>query len=147
MAGDCFLDGEVRLRMLAKDRCFARFDSELGGYGKVDFMFVSTQDGRDIIKRSFLVNDEIFGKIPMIQPSDYIMLKLMAIANNPDRSMKDESDLSGFFDLHKNNLLPTYFDALDMDRIKVFADRFGLRKFMEKYLNDTNSPAEGPHKL
>ena len=31
--------------------------------------------------------------------------------------MKDEADLSGFFDLHQNNLLPKYFDALDMDPI------------------------------
>ncbi|MBW1903196.1 MAG: nucleotidyl transferase AbiEii/AbiGii toxin family protein, partial [Deltaproteobacteria bacterium] len=84
---------------------FAQFDSEMGIYGKVDFMFVSTQDGRDIIKRSVLIKDEIFGRVPVIQPSDYIVLKLMAIANNPDRSIKDESDLSGFFDLHKINLL------------------------------------------
>jgi len=110
-------------------------------------MFVSTQDGRDIIKRSFSVNDEIFGKIRVIQPSDYIILKLMAIANNPDRSIKDEADLSGFFDLHKNNLIPKYFDALDMDKIMLFADRFGLKKFIEKYLSDANLSAEGPHKL
>jgi len=130
-----------------KTDVFAQFDSELGVYGKVDFMFVSTQDGRNIIKGSFLVTDEIFGKIPVIQPSDYIVLKLMAIANNPDRSIKDEADLSGFFDLHKNNLLPKYFDALDMDKIMLFADRFGLKKFIEKYLSDANFAAEGPHKL
>ncbi|MCP4631735.1 MAG: nucleotidyl transferase AbiEii/AbiGii toxin family protein, partial [candidate division Zixibacteria bacterium] len=96
-----------------KTDSFAQFDSELGVYGRVDFMFVSTQDGRDVIKRSALIKDEMFGKIHVIQPSDYIILKLMAIANNPDRSMKDESDISTFVDLHKNNMMPKQFDALD----------------------------------
>ena len=126
---------------------FAQFDSEMGIYGKVDFMFVSTQDGRDIIKRSVLIKDEIFGRISVIQPSDYIVLKLMAIANNPDRSIKDESDLSSFFDLHKTKLLSSHFDMLDVNQIMRFAGKFGLEKLIERYLKDTNSPAEGPHKL
>ena len=126
---------------------FAQFDSEMGIYGKVDFMFVSTQDGRDIIKRSVLIKDEIFGKISVIQPSDYIVLKLMAIANNPDRSIKDESDLSGFFDLHKSNLLSSHFDMLDVDRIMQYAGKFGLKKLIARYLKDTNPVVEGPHNL
>lgn len=130
-----------------KTDAFAQFDSELGIYGKVDFMFVSTQDGRDMIKRSILLQDELFGKIPVIQTTDYIILKLMAIANNPDRSMRDESDLLGVFDLLKNNLLSKYFDIIDMDRIIFFADRFGQRKRIEKYLKDTDSTTEMPHKL
>lgn len=130
-----------------KTDTFAQFDSELGIYGKVDFMFVSTQDGRDMIKRSILLQDELFGKIQVIQPTDYIILKLMAISNNPDRSMRDESDLLGVFDLLKNNLLSKYFDILDMDRIIFFADRFGQRKRIEKYLKDTDSTTERQHEL
>jgi len=126
---------------------FAQFDSAMGIYGKVDFMFVSTQDGRDIIKRSVLIKDEIFGRVPVIQPSDYIVLKLMAIANNPDRSIKDESDLSGFFDLHKSKLLSSRYEMLDVDRIMRFAGKFGLEKLIKRYLKDTNSPAEGKHML
>jgi len=126
---------------------FAQFDSEMGIYGKVDFMFVTTQEGRDIINRSVSIEDEIFGKIPVIQPSDYAILKLMAIANNPDRTIQDEADLSRLFDLFKNNLPPKYFDVLDVDRILLFADRFGLRGLIERYLNDNNSPAEGPNNL
>jgi len=126
---------------------FAQFDSEMGIYGKVDFMFVTTQEGRDIINRSVSIEDEIFGKIPVIQPSDYIILKLMAIANNPDRTIQDEADLSRLLDLLKNNLPPKYFDVLDVDRILLFADRFGLRGLIERYLSDNNSPAEGPNYL
>ena len=126
---------------------FAQFDSEMGIYGKVDFMFVTTQDGRDIISRSVSIEDEIFGKIPVIQPSDYVILKLMAIANNPDRTIQDEADLSRLFDVLRNNLSPKDFDVLDVDRILLFADRFSLRGLMERYLSDNNSPAEGPNNL
>lgn len=125
---------------------FAQFDSELGVYGKVDFMFVNTEDGRNILKRRVLVEDDVFGRVSVIQPSDYIILKLMAIANNPHRSIKDESDLSVLLDLHTNNLLSEYFEVLDVDRILLFADRFGLRELINKYLS-INSPSEGPHRL
>lgn len=121
-----------------KTDIFAQFDSELGVYGKVDFMFVSTKDGREIINRSISVKNELFGVIPVIQPSDYVILKLMAIANNPDRSIKDKSDLSGFFDLYKKNLLSKSFDDLDVDRIMLFADRFGMGKLFKKYMTDTD---------
>ena len=121
-----------------KTDIFAQFDSELGVYGKVDFMFVSTKDGREIINRSISVKNELFGVIPVIQPSDYVILKLMAIANNPDRSIKDKSDLSGFFDLNKKNLLSKSFDDLDVDRIMLFADRFGMGKLFKKYMTDTD---------
>jgi hypothetical protein len=126
---------------------FAQFDSELGVYGKVDFMLVSTQDGRDILGRSVRIREEIFGNIPVIQPSDYVILKLMAIANNPDRSAKDESDLSVLFALHKNHLLADCFEPLDLNLILMFADRFGQRKLVEKYLKDAAHAPGGPHRL
>ena len=126
---------------------FAQFDSEMGIYGKVDFMFVTTQEGRDIINRSVSIEDETFGKIPVIQPSDYVILKLMAMANNPDRITQDEADLSRLFDMLKKKLPPKNFDVLDMARILLFADRFGLRGLIERYLNENNSPAEGPNHL
>jgi len=130
-----------------KTDIFAQFDSELGVYGKVDFMFVSTKDGREIINRSISVKNELFGVIPVIQPSDYVILKLMAIANNPDRSIKDKSDLSGFFDLNKKNLLSKSFDDLDVDRIMLFADRFGMGKLFKKYITDTDYFPGEQHQL
>ena len=141
------LMGRLDYECYQKTDFFAQFDSEMGIYGKVDFMFVTTQEGRDIINRSVSIEDEIFGKIPVIQPSDYVILKLMAIANNPDRTIQDEADLSRLIDLLKNNLQPKYFDVLDVDRILFFADRFGLRWLIEKYLSDNNSLAEGPNNL
>jgi len=40
--------------------------------GKIDFMFVHTQDGKNMIGRSLVVEDELLGKHPVIQPTDYI---------------------------------------------------------------------------
>jgi len=132
-----------------KTDAFAQFESELGAMGYIDFMFVNTPDGVAILNRSIVVEDELLGKLPVVQPADYIILKMMAIANNPDRSIKDEADLSAFMQIYRNRLLPDYFEPLDRARIYLFADRFGQRKLIEKYLdrvsNDENE--EGPFKL
>ncbi len=130
-----------------KTETFAQFDSELGVYGTVDFMFVRTQEGKDILKQSVLIEDDIFGRIPVIQPSDYVILKLMAIANNPERSAKDESDLSGLFELYDNELFAPFFDPLDVDRILLFAERFGQRRLIEKYLKRIEIFSGGDHCL
>jgi hypothetical protein len=129
-----------------KTDVFAQFESELGAMGYIDFMFVNTQDGLDILNRSVLVEDELLGKVPVVQPTDYIILKMMAIANNPDRSIKDKADISTFITLYRNRLLPDYFEPLDMSRIYLFSDRFGQTKLIDKYFaqassdNDENGP-------
>lgn len=122
-----------------KTKSFAQFDSELGVYGKVDFMFVNTPEGRDILVRSIVIKDELLGEHSIIQPTDYIILKLMAIANNPDRSSKDEGDIIEVLKLSKNGLIPEDFDILNRDRIYFFAERFGLRKRARSLLDKVYS--------
>lgn len=132
-----------------KTDAFAQFESELGAMGYIDFMFVNTPDGLHILNRRIVVEDELLGKIPVVQPTDYIILKMMAIANNPDRSIKDEADLSAFIQLYQNRLIPDYFEPLDRAKIYLFADRFGQRKLIEKYLNQTSidKNEDGPFEL
>ena len=122
-----------------KTKSFAQFDCELGVYGKVDFMFVNTPEGRDILVRSIVIKDELLGEHSIIQPTDYIILKLMAIANNPDRSSKDEGDIIEVLKLSKNGLIPEDFDILNRDRIYFFAERFGLRKRAKSLLDKAYS--------
>lgn len=110
-----------------KTRSFAQFDSELGVYGKVDFMFVNTPEGRDILKRSTLIEDALLGNHPVLQPTDYIILKLMAIANNPERGLKDEADILDVLRLYKEGLIISKFEPLNKDRIYFFAERFGQK--------------------
>ena len=132
-----------------KTKSFAQFDSESGVLGKINFMFVNTQEGRNIIKKSVLVNSELMGSHPVIQPTDYIILKLMAIANNPDRCSKDEGDILAVFELHKKGIIPDNFIALEIDNIYPFAERFGLRKKLQEYFDKVFHTSDniGPFEL
>lgn len=132
-----------------KTDTFAQFESELGAMGYIDFMFVSTPDGVAILGRRIVVEDDLLGKLSVVQPTDYIILKMMAIANNPDRSLMDEADIAAFIKFCQNRLLPDHFEPLDMDRIYLFADRFGQRKLIEKYLDQIPKDAneDGPFEL
>ena len=94
-------------------KSFAQFDSELGVLGKIDFMFVSTADGRDILERSTTVKDELLGDHPVIQPTDFIILKLMAMANNPERISKDEADILDVLKVSEENLIHEAFRKMD----------------------------------
>ena len=127
--------GKLGYTCYQKTKSFAQFDSELGVLGKIDFMFVNTQEGKNIIKKSVLVNSELMGSHPVIQPTEYIILKLMEIANNPDRCSKDEGDILSVFELHKKGLIPDNFNALEIDNVYPFAERFGLRKKYQEYFD------------
>lgn len=111
-----------------KTDMFAQFDSEMGMLGRIDFMFVSTQDGRDLLNRRCSIQDDIYGHIQVVQPTDYIVLKLMAIANNPDRASGDEADIANILKSFREDMMSDNFEPLDQDRIIRFADKFDQRK-------------------
>ncbi len=117
-----------------KTDAFAQFDSEMGVLGKIDFMMVSSQDGRDILDRRIIVKDDLLGAQPVIQPTDYIVLKIMAIANNPDRATSDEADIAAFLKLHAHQMVPEVFQPLDVERLRYFAARFGKEEMLEQHL-------------
>ena len=121
-----------------KTDAFAQFDAEKGILGKVDFMLVATTDGRDILKRRVMVDDELLGRQPVIQPTDYLILKMMAIANDGRRAIIDEADIESVIKLWRAGLIPEPLEALDMARLAGFADRFGMRDLMAKYLDETH---------
>ena len=127
-----------------KTDSFAQFDSEMGVLGKIDFMFVNTSEGKDILKRSIITGDELIGTYPVIQPTDYIILKLMAIANNPDRSQKDEGDILAIMNLYKNRLIPEDFEPLDMDRVYLFAEKFGQKEKAQRYFDEIFGVSDKP---
>ena len=127
-----------------KTDSFAQFDSDMGVLGKIDFMFVDTAEGKDILKRSMLAGDALIGTYPVIQPTDYIILKLMAIANNPDRSQQDEGDILAVMNLYKNRLTPENFEPLDMDRVYLFAEKFGQKEKAQRYIDAIFGVADKP---
>lgn len=143
---DILVDGDFKDKVMSmmeilgyscfqKSNNFAQFDSDLGVLGAIDYMFVYTQDGRDILKQSVFIEDKMFGKCHVIQPTDYIILKLMAIANNPERCEQDEADIVIILRSYKKNLIPESFGSIDIGKIYLFAERFGHRNKIEKLLN------------
>jgi len=103
---------------------FAQFDSEGGILGRVDCMFVKTKDGVNILSRSVAVKDEIYGNVHVVQPTDYAVLKLMAMANNAERRVHDSADLNTILRADAAGLINPEFSPLDIGRIEEFARRF-----------------------
>lgn len=134
-------------RCFQQTKSFAQFDSELGVYGKVDFMFVNTPEGIDILKRSIVIKDELLGDHPVIQPTDYIILKLMAIANNLERCSKDEGDILDVLKLYRDGLIPGIFEKLDKAMILLFAERFGQMERVESLFGKTFGNANKPERF
>ncbi|MFP3982010.1 MAG: hypothetical protein ACLFUY_11475 [Desulfobacterales bacterium] len=121
---DCFQDTDA----------FAQFDSDLGAYGKIDFMFVATEDGRAILERAVLVEDELLGENPVVQPTDYAVLKLMSMANNPDRKNHDKADLDAMFRAAAAGLVGSAFDPVEIPPLRRFAERFQVSEELEALL-------------
>lgn len=136
--------GYTRFQMT---KSFAQFDSELGVLGKIDFMFVNTKDGQDILKRRIIIKDELLGDHPVIQPTDFIILKLMAIANNPERISKDEGDILDVLKLNEEGLIHEAFGKLNRGRIYLFAERFGQRERVESLLEKISRDPSKPEKF
>lgn len=113
---------------------FAQFDSELGAYGKVDFMFVDTEEGQAILGRAVDAKDEVIGFAPVVQPTDYAVLKLMAMANNPERNARDMADLEILFKSANAGFIDTSFQPINVDHLKKFAGRFHVSKQFESLL-------------
>lgn len=126
---------------------FAQFDSELGVYGKVDFMFVNTEEGRAILEGAIEAQDEVIGVVPVVQPTDYAVLKLMALANNNDRMARDMADLEILFKSAAAGFLYPAFKPIDIDHLQKFAARFHVSEPLATLLPlivnaDKKSPKE-----
>ena len=139
--------GRLGYKCFQKTDSFAQFDSEIGVYGKVDCMFVNSPEGRDILQRRVDIEDELLGDHPVIQPTDYIILKLMAIANSPERVSKDEGDILDVLKLHKEGLIPGIFGKLDRERILLFAERFGQGERAESLFNKVADVPDNPERF
>lgn len=119
---------------------FSRFESEVELYSRVECMFVRTQDGRDILDRCVHATDLATGKPPVVQPTDYILLKLMAMANQPGRSAEDEADIRSVLECYNWDQVPAWCGPLDKERIESFAGRFGQKSTVEKLFQTVFEP-------
>jgi len=117
---------------------FANFDSEMSLLGNIDVMFVKTLEGINMIEKSHHVDDEIYGDTYIVQPTDYIVLKLMAIANNPSRKLSDSADIIAFIKLAQQKQFPENLQAINFEKIYRFADQFGQHTTFESLLKQAN---------
>lgn len=117
-----------------KTDAFAQFDAEGGILGRVDFMLVETKEGLAMLDRRLVVDDDLLGRQPVIQPTDFVVLKLMSMANNAQRAAADRADISAVFRLHDAGLIPRRFESIDPDRLIRFAERFGQRAVLDDCL-------------
>lgn len=124
-------------RCFQMTQSFGQFDSEMGVLGKIDLLFLSTPEGRRILENRTTVPDEFFGEVDVIQPTDYIILKLMAIANDPDRTAGDEADIVSVLKASEKGQIRAEFDGIDRNRILNLAERFRQTERMERLLKIT----------
>lgn len=124
---------------------FAQLDSEMGVLGKVDVMFVQTAAGRELLARRIRVSDDLMGSFPVIQPTDYIVLKLMAVANDPTRREHDEGDVIALLKHIRGKRLPTWFEPIQRDRLLDFGRKFRREDRIRNMLKENldASPAKG----
>jgi hypothetical protein len=77
------------------------------------------------------VFNTIAGKQPVIQPTDFIVLKIMDIANNPGRTHRDAADILSLLRLNNRHMISEPFDGIRKDRVYKFAEKFGQRHFIQ----------------
>ncbi|MFW6374371.1 MAG: hypothetical protein ACOC3W_11795 [Thermodesulfobacteriota bacterium] len=95
-------------------------------------MFVGTPAGKAMLERRIRVSDDLLGEYPVIQPSDYIVLKLMATANDSSRLARDEADIAVLLSHIRQKNLSALFEPIQRDRILEFARQFRLEKQMKR---------------
>ncbi|MCJ8503020.1 hypothetical protein [Desulfatitalea alkaliphila] len=113
---------------------FAQFEALDPKAGQVDFLLMQTAEGRAMLSDSVIIQDEMLGRIPVVQPTDYAILKLMAMANNRDRRMHDGADLSTLIKADAAGLIHHAFTPLNLERIRQFAQRFGMTQLLSPLL-------------
>lgn len=121
-------------RCFQMTRSFGQFDSEMGVLGKIDLLFLNTPEGIRMLESRATVQDDVFGEVEVIQPTDYIILKLMAIANNPDRTAGDEADILSVLKASENGQIRAEFQGIGRDRILKLAERFRQTERTERLL-------------
>ena len=85
-------------------------------------------------------------KLPRVLKIVADNLKLMAMANNPERISKDEGDILDVLKINEENLIHAAFGKLDKGRIYLFAERFGQRERVDSLLEKISSDPSKPEK-
>lgn len=131
---------KVNFHCCNKTEIYSRFESENDICGRVDCMFIHTRDGREMLARRRYATDSAAGAVPVAQPTDYIALKLISMANQPGGSFEDEADIRSVLELYKMDQVPTWCGSFDKERIETFAGKLGQESVVEKLFQEVFAP-------
>ena len=100
----------------------ARYESTQAAFGTIDIIFAFREISRAMLKRSISVNVQPGLSIQSLIPEDIIGLKVQAIANDPDRSVRDLPDIQALLAARTKSgepvdwtLLEDYFSLFNFD--------------------------------
>lgn len=103
----------------------------LANLGRIDLIYVEGETA-DIIfseTRSLLLLDDL--SIPVVKPEHLIALKVFAMKNDPERSLREMADLQYLLKLPE----------LDLEEVRGYFEKYGQ---MEKYVELTKREKEKP---
>jgi hypothetical protein len=103
-------------------------------------MFIRTRHGREILGRRKYSTDSAMEAVPVIQPTDYIVIKLISMTNQPGGSLEDEADIRSILELYKMEEIPAWCGSLDKERIEAFAGKLGQELVVEKLFQEVFEP-------
>lgn len=103
----------------------------MANLGRIDFIYVEGESADIILSetRPLLILDDL--SIPVVKPEHLIALKVFAMKNDPERSLREMADLQYLFKLPE----------LDLEEVRGYFEKYGQ---MEKYLELTGREKEKP---
>jgi len=103
----------------------------LANLGRIDFIYVEEETANIIFSetKSLLLLDDI--SVPVVRPEHLIALKVFAMKNDPDRSLREMADLQYLLKL----------PGLDSEEIQGYFEKYGQ---MEKYVELTKREKKNP---
>jgi hypothetical protein len=103
----------------------------LANLGRIDFIYVEGETADIILSEAklLLLLDDL--SVPVVRPEHLIALKVFAMKNDPERSMREIADLQYLLKL----------PGLDSEEIRGYFEKYGQ---MEKYFELTQKEKEKP---
>jgi hypothetical protein len=120
---------------------YSRFESDNDICGRVECMFIRTRYGREMIDRKRYAADATMGAVPVVTPTDYVLLKLMSMANQPEGSFEDETDIRSILELYNRDQIPSWCGSFDKERVHSFAVKHGQESVVEKLFSEVFEPS------
>lgn len=121
---------ENNYKCIYKSEEVSQYVSPIKLFGEIDFLLAHRKISRQMLERANML--DIFGgeqKVRVLKPEDIIGLKLQSVANNPQRTNREYSDIESLLEYYGKNLdwqlLNEYFSLFEEEeKFREFKRRF-----------------------